>query len=166
MNPIMMDLPYPEIKVKEKNPAYANLLSIDYCGAVSEMSAITQYINNEAYLSCQKSPIAQTILGLAIAEMIHLKKLGELIILLGGTLDFTVRQQNGKRTAWTPAYLTIPEHARKMISADTEAEKAAIRQYHAHIKMIKDPDVNAVLARIIQDEEYHILILQNLMKEV
>lgn len=166
MNPIIMALPYPEIKVKEKNPAYANLLSIDYCGAVSEMSAITQYINNEAWLSCEKSPIAQTILGLAVAEMMHLRKLGELIILLGGTLDFSIRQQNGKRAFWTPAYLTIPEHAKKMISADIEAEKAAIRQYQAHIKMINDPDVNAVLARIIQDEEYHILILKSLMKEV
>ena len=46
IRPIMMDLPYPPIQVQEKNPAYANLLSVDYCGSVSEMSAITQYINN------------------------------------------------------------------------------------------------------------------------
>ena len=29
VEPIMMSLPYPEVKVREKNLAYANLLSID-----------------------------------------------------------------------------------------------------------------------------------------
>ena len=79
VKPVMVDLPYPPIQVKEKNRTYANLLSIDYCGAVSEMTAITQYINNENRLSCEKCPVARTILGIAMAEMIHLQKLAELI---------------------------------------------------------------------------------------
>ena len=45
VKPIMMDLPYPPIQVREENQAYANLLTVDYCGFVSEMSAIMQYIN-------------------------------------------------------------------------------------------------------------------------
>ena len=165
VKPIMMELPYPPIKVKEKNQAYANLLSIDYCGSVSEMTAITQYINNENCLSCEKCPLAKIILGIAIAEMIHLQKLGELIFLLGGSVDFVARQQNGRQKMWTPEYLTIPGNARKMLLADIEAEKAAIHQYKMHIKMINDNDVNAVLARIIKDEEYHIMMLQALMTE-
>ena len=44
--------------------------------------------------------------------------------------------------------------------ADIEAEKAAINQYRMHIKMINDGGINAVLARIIKDEEYHIMMLQ------
>ena len=47
IKPAMVDLPYPPIQVKEKNRSYADLLSVDYCGSVSELSAITQYINNE-----------------------------------------------------------------------------------------------------------------------
>ncbi len=57
VQPIMMDLPYPPIQVEERNLAYANLLSIDYCGAVSEMTAILQYINNENKLSCENCPV-------------------------------------------------------------------------------------------------------------
>ena len=34
------------------------------------------------------------------------------------------------------------------------------------MKMIKDSDVNAVLYRIIQDEEYHIMVLEALMDEL
>lgn len=165
VKPIMVDLPYPPTQVREKNSSYANLLSVDYCGSVSEMTAITQYINNENRLVCMKSPIAKTILGIAIAEMIHLQKLGELIYLLGGNLDFTAKHQNGMRKMWTPGYLMAPEKADKMIYADIEAEKAAINQYRMHMKMMNDPFIHAVLERIIKDEEYHIMLLQELLRE-
>lgn len=164
VKPIMMDLPYPPLRVSERNPAYANLLSVDYCGSVSELSAITQYINNENRLSCERCELAQTILGIGMAEMIHLQKLGELIVLLGGTVDFIARQNNGRQVMWTPEYLTLPDNVGKMIMADIEAERAAISQYKMHIKMIRDNYINAVLARIIRDEEYHIMILRALMQ--
>lgn len=165
VKPIMMDLPYPAIQVKGQNQAYANLLSIDYCGAVSEMSAITQYINNENRLSCEKCPLAKTILGIAMAEMMHLQKLGELIFLLGGRVDFSAKQRNGMQKMWTPEYLTLPDQIGKMLSADIESEKAAIHQYKVHMNMINDSCVNAVLARIIKDEEYHIMLLSALLKD-
>ncbi len=164
VRPIMMDLPYPPTQVREKNQSYANLLSIDYCGSVSEMSAITQYINNENRMSCQRCSFIQTILGIAMAEMIHLQKLGELIFLLGGRIDFTAQYRDGGPRVWTPEYLAIPENIQQMIAADIDAEKAAIKQYRLHMKMINDRDLNAVLARIIMDEEYHIMILRALMK--
>ncbi len=166
VRPIMMDLPYPQIQVRESNPVYANLLSVDYCGAVSEMSAITQYINNENRMSAERCPLAQIILGIAMAEMIHLQKLGELIFLLGGNIDFTVKQRDGKQKMWTPEYLSIHGNVRKMLMADIESEKAAINQYKMHMKMIKDNYINAVLARIIRDEEYHIMMLQALIKDL
>ena len=165
IRPIMMDLPWPEIQVRAQNQIYANLLSVDYCGATSEMSAITQYSNNENRLSCGNCPLARTVLGIAMAEMMHLQKLGELIFLLGGTVDFVARQPNGRNVMWTPGYLNIPENGRKMLLADIEAEKSAINQYRMHIKVINDDCVNRVLERIIKDEEYHIMILQNLLKE-
>lgn len=166
VKPAMVDLPYPPIQVKERNQKYADLLSMDYCGSVSEMSAITQYINNENRMSCEKCPLAKTILGIAMAEMIHLQKLGELIHLLGGNIDFVARQSNGRQKMWTPAYLTIPQNVEKMIWADIESERAAINQYKIHMKAINDEYVNAVLARIIKDEEYHIMMLQAVMEEL
>lgn len=165
VRPIMVDLPYPPIRVQGKNLVYANLLSVDYCGSVSELSAITQYVNNENRLSCERCSMAQTILGIAMAEMMHLQKLGELIFLLGGEVDFTARQRNGRQKLWTPAYLSIPANARKMVLADIAAEKAAINQYKEHIRLITDRYITAVLARIIKDEEYHIMILQTFLKD-
>lgn len=166
VKPIMMDLPYPPIQVTCRNQAYAGLLSADYCGSVSELSAIAQYINSENRLSCEKCSIAKILLGIAIAEMIHLQKLGELIVLLGGNISFTSRQPNGRPKMWTPECLTLTDNARKMMLVNIESEKAAINQYLMHTKMIKDDCINAVLARIIKDEEYHIMILQTLAREV
>lgn len=165
VKPIMLELAYPPIEVRERNPFYANLLSVDYCGAVSELSAITQYINNENRMSAENCSFAKTILGIAKAEMMHLQKLGELIVLLGGDVDYTVKTQNGRTQMWTPQYLTLPKNPREMLIADIEAEKDAIRQYKMHIEMICDNYVNAVLSRIIKDEEYHIIMLQALMEE-
>ncbi len=166
IKPIMVDLPYPQIQVKERNQAYANLLSIDYCGSVSELSAITQYINNESCLSAKDCSLAKTVLGIAVAEMMHLQKLGELISLLGGTVDFIARQQNGRQKMWTPEYLTIPKNPQKMLLADIEAEKGAVSQYRMHIQMINDECIKNILERIILDEEYHIMLLQILIKEL
>lgn len=162
----MMDLPYPPMEVSRKNPAYANLLSVDYCGAVSELSAIARYINNENRISCMKCPVAKTILGIAIAEMMHLQKLGEMIVLLGGKIDFVAKYQDNRKRMWTPQYLTLPDQIKTMLQTDIEGEKKAIEQYTMHMRMIEDPCVNAILARIIKDEEYHIMILQTLLNEV
>ncbi len=160
VRPIMVDLPYPPIQVREKNRQYAELLTVDYCGSVSELSAILQYINNENRMAAECCGMIKTILGIAMAEMMHLQKLGELIHLLGGCVGFEAKQPNG---LWSPACLTLPDCIPQMLQADVQSEKAAIRQYKMHISVIKDNCVNAVLKRIIQDEEYHIMILQSLL---
>lgn len=160
VRPIMMELPYPPIQVREKNPQYADLLMVDYCGSVSELSAVLQYINNENRMPGEYCSLIRTILGIAMAEMMHLQKLGELIHLLGGNVCFETKQPKGM---WSPSCLTLPNCIPQMLQADLEAEKAAIRQYRMHINAIRDDCVNAVLKRIIQDEEYHIMILQSLL---
>lgn len=53
-----------------------------------------------------------------------------------------------------------------MITADIEAERSAINQYEKHMDMMDDDCVNAVLSRIIKDEEYHIMLLKVLRNEL
>ena len=101
-----------------------------------------------------------------MAEMIHLQKLGQLIFLLGGTIDFTAKYRDGRRMLWTPEFLNLQESAEKMICAAIESERAAINQYRIHMRRINDRNINAVLARIIKDEEYHIVVLRGVMQEL
>ena len=164
VRPIMEDLPYPPVQVRNKNQRYANLLSIDYCGSVSEMSAITQYINNESILSGDNCQMAKTILGIAMAEMIHLQKLAALIILLGGSVDYVARYKDNQQKMWTPQYITMSDNPVSILRAGIQSENEAIHQYRVHMNIINDNYVNAVLARIIKDEEYHIMLLKAMMR--
>lgn len=166
IRPVSVELPYPPVRVRNENLTYANLLSIDYCGAVSEMTAIAQYINHENRLAAARCPIARSLLGMAITEMTHLQKLSEMILLLGGKIDYTAKFRNGDWKVWTPEYLHIPELASQMLQADLDSERATIEQYRMHINMIADSYVNDVLERIIKDEEYHVMMLQFLINEM
>ena len=163
VKPALVALPYPEIKVKERNKAYADLLALDYCGQSSEMTSTMQYINHEGRMSGNKCEIAQIILGIAMAEMIHLQKLGELICLLGGTLDFTTKNSTGRQVMWSPSNVKIGGDIRNMLWADIEGERIAINQYRRHMNLIKDKNINQIMARIIKDEEYHIMLLRALL---
>lgn len=160
VSPLMLPFPYPSIRVKEQNQFYANLLTMDYCGSVSELTAITQYIHGESCVSCEHCAQARTLIGIAMAEMMHLQKLAELIILLGGSISFAVPTRNGRPQMWTPEFVNMTSAMSGIISSNIEAERAAISQYEQHMRMIEDECVNAVLARIVQDEEYHIMLLQ------
>ena len=166
LKPAMLEFPYPPVQVKCRNLSYADLLSVDYCGPVSELTALTQYINNESRLSLKHCSIARTLLEIAVSEMMHLQKLGQLIFLLGGEVDYTARYQNRKECLWTPGYLTLPDRVSEMLRVDIEGEREAIKQYRMHVSKMDDEYVNAVLLRIVRDEEYHILLLQSLLDEV
>lgn len=165
IKPAMLPMPYPLVQVLRRNPGYAAVLTNDYCGAVSELSAVTQYINNENRLCVENCRLSRTLLEIAMAEMMHLQKLGELIVLLGGEVDYSAIRFNGVHVRWTPSFLTLPKNAGKMLCADIQAEKDAIAQYREHIGMIDDECVNAVLRRIIRDEEYHIVMLEALRED-
>ena len=52
-----------------------------------------------------------------------------------------------------------------MIEDDIRAEREAIKQYQEHMRLIDDPSVRALLARIIEDEEVHIRLLEGLLQE-
>ena len=101
-----------------------------------------------------------------MAEMIHLQKLGQLICLLGGNVDFIARYRDGRRKLWTPEYINISNNLQKIAASNIESEKEAINQYKMHIRMINDKNVIAVLERIIKDEEYHIMMLRALLESV
>ena len=163
VKPAVMDLPYPPVRVRERNPDYADLISVSYCGMVSEMSAVMQYINNESRVAGSSCAAGKILLGMAMAEMTHMQILGSLIGLLGGNICYTAKQPGKQAWMWSPQCLTLPDQIGEMLQADLEREIATIDQYNMHIRMIRDDYVNAVLGRIIQDEQYHVMLLRSMM---
>ncbi|MEZ3461116.1 MAG: rubrerythrin family protein [Lachnospiraceae bacterium] len=163
IKPAVMDLPYPQVRVRERNQDYAGLIGVSYCGMISELSACLQYINNESRMVSRGCAMGKILLGMAVAEMQHMQMLAGLIDLLGGSVCYTAKQAGGQPWMWTPQCLTLPDRPDEMLQADLEREIAVIDQYHAHIQMIRDDYVTAVLGRIVQDEQYHIMLLRSMM---
>ena len=48
-------------------------------------------------LSVDNCQMAKTVLGIAMAEMIHLQKLAALIVLLGGSADYVARYNDNQQ---------------------------------------------------------------------
>lgn len=156
-----VDLPYPEVKVKEKNPKYIDLILQNYASSISEFDAIAQYVYHEISLTYENPEIAETIKGISMVEMHHLQLLGEIIVKLGGEPGYWIN--NKKKNYWSSKLVNYDLSSIKTIlTIDIQDEKAAIKQYKETITKIDDPYINAVIKRIILDEEFHIQLLVNL----
>lgn len=158
------DAPYPKIQVQEKNEEYAKILSNDFSGNVSEFSAIAQYINHEIRIYSQYNKAHNVIISIAKTEMLHLQIIGKLIVLLGGTLNYSYHDDN-TCSIWTPKFIDYGSNFVNMILLDINNEYKAIKQYEEHIKAIDDKYIKEILKRIIIDEKQHIELLSELLEE-
>lgn len=164
ITPAILPMPFPDVQVQCKNKYYAHLLNQDYCGMTSELTAITQYVNHEIRLSGKHCETARTLLSIAQAEMIHLQKLGELIVLLGQPLTYNDCEKDHTKV-WTADSITLGTNYHSIICSDIEGEYGAIKQYEKHISKIDDPYIKAMLKRIAMDEHYHISLLKKCLKK-
>ncbi len=157
------DIPYPPVKVRRPNPAYACMLQRAYTGQVSEFTAIAQYFYHHVMLK-ECYPEASKILEeIMIQEMRHLEMLAECIVKLGG--DPVLAVPKGRCPQWWRG--DIPDYSKYlqlMILKDIQAEYAAIAEYQRIIRCIDDECVIALLERIILDEEEHIRLLKGILE--
>lgn len=82
---------------------------------------------------------------ISIVEMKHAEKFAERLNYLGGVP--TVQ----------PAPIKLGNDLKKMVEIDLEAERAAIKQYKSHLKLVNSDDVvtRRLLEKIIEEEEEH-----------
>jgi bacterioferritin len=146
--------------VEKPDTGIACLLQDDLASEVSELSAITQYLFHEYVLEPRYRDLAEALDCISRVEMHHYEILNQLIVMLGGV----PRLQSCEKkpcVPWNASYVNYSTDPRAAVLADIEGERAAIRQYTAHIARIPDPNVKDNLSRIIQDEEHHIQILSS-----
>ncbi|MBP8641167.1 MAG: hypothetical protein KBI01_09790 [Oscillospiraceae bacterium] len=155
-----LDVPYPPVQVSGKNLYYASLLTNDYAGVVSEMSAVMGYVFQS--LVSNNQIISATINCISIVEMRHLRYIGELIELLGGKPRFAV-QSGCKSSFWEGQFISYEANPKYYLKENIANEKTAIANYSLRIKQINDNFVQSILNRIIMDEENHIRIFNALL---
>ncbi|KMT23180.1 ferritin-like domain-containing protein [Clostridium cylindrosporum] len=157
-NSFMVNLPYPKINISEKNPYYAKIILQNYAGMVSEFSAVSQYTYQKIKLFKSYPEISEVLLKISIVEMHHLEVLGKMIIELGDDPGFWIKKKD-KYNYWSPKFVDYTNEPKAIIKSDITDELKAIKQYENSIKVIHDENINAILKRIILDEELHIKIL-------
>lgn len=156
--------PYPPIKVEKENSHYANLILMNYASSLSEMTAINQYIYHSIVLEKNYEDIADTIRGIAIVEMHHLDILGHLALALGKAPRYWYIRK-GKPSYWNAKVVAYGNKPKIALKEDINAEIDAIHQYRQTMEHIKDHYVNNIIARIIEDEEYHLEIFRCLQNK-
>lgn len=159
-----VDLPYPEVNIKDKNPQYIDLILQNYASSTSEFDAIAQYTYHQISYVYENIEVFETLHGISIVEMHHLELLGRILVQLGGDPGYWI--DNYKRNYWSAKLVDYNLPSLKYaLTVDINDEKDAIKQYKETITKIKDENINDIIKRIILDEEFHIQLLLGLYKK-
>lgn len=156
-NKYASDLPYPEITVAE-NPSEAKLLMPVYSGSAGELTAVLTYAY-QSYITPKYPELAKALKGIAVTEMKHHALLGKTIYALGG---YPIM---GARTYWNGSFADYTTSPKKYLAENIIAEQNAIMNYERTILNLSTDEVKLLLERIILDEEIHIKIFKELLKE-
>jgi len=146
------NLPYPDGEVMGKNEEYAAWLMPLFAGRGSKMTAVWQYLY-QYWLTLDEYPaLAMLFEEIAVDEEQHMRLLGEIITALGGDPQLRV----GKGYYWTGEFVRPAESVLDYLKANILAEKNAIAEFNRRLKLIDDPYIREVLARILADEQSHL----------
>ena len=161
---VVVDIPYPSIEISRKDPNFAYKLLNVYAGNISELSAITQYSFQSFYLNEYKD-LSNILEQISIVEMRHLKILGKLILKLG-LIPYYVTYCCGNRpNPWNADFIDYTLDYRDMLLSNINTEISAIRDYNRLINETNDSNIKDILRRIIVDEERHIEIFRELLRQ-
>lgn len=156
---------YPKLACEKKNLYYASLLLEDYAGAISEETAVNQYIYQS--LAIKEPEVAEVLKNIAIVEMRHLEYLGKTITMLGAKPKFkTLAKQQNYLVPWTSKVINYSTNILDFLEYNIRLEYLAIKNYQKHIKLINDSYIKNLLKRIIKDEEKHIECFKELMAKI
>ena len=165
IKPIAVDLPYPNLDGIEKDYQSAMLISSAYSGLHGELSAILQYVYHHYFFDyCLDEEASALLLGISIAEMRHFEMLGSLLLKLGVDPVFSWRPPS--RLNWfNTSGISYSKTAQKMLMDDISGELSAINEYDRILKDLKNERVQAIISRIILDEELHVKLLRGLLEK-
>jgi bacterioferritin len=163
--PYRLPEPYPVPVNLSPNRHQAMLLSLPYAGKNSELTALTQYFVHELTYVPEYSEIARQTMQIAVIEMFHMEMIGGCIKQLGGNVDLIAYGGNGPQY-WSGKYINYGKNIKDRILLDIKGEQDCINQYKRVIAKTNSSAINALLQRIIGDEEHHIVLLKSMLEKL
>lgn len=161
--PVIADLPYPDIEDLTVDCRSARIIAPAYAGMHGELNAILGYVYHHFnFLGQGMEEISIKLVGISVAEMVHLNILGKMLVKLGSDPVFT-RIPPYKCDFYTSACVSYAKNPKKMIMDDISGELIAIEEYKKITTQLCNESVSAVISRIIIDEELHVKVLKNIL---
>lgn len=163
MKLIVCDLPYPSTDNLEKDVRSGQIISFAFASLKSELTAILQYVYHHFHFGPINSEDADTMQGIALAEMKHLDIIGEAMLKLGVNPLYV--QCPNTRTYFNSSTVSQAVVPQKMIMDDIEGELEAIANYKKMLFILENEQVEAIIQRIILDEQLHVERLKEMLKK-
>jgi len=159
-----LDMPYPSIEELDVNATYGQIMLSNLGGLHSEMNAVSLYFYNHVILETVWPELSHAMLEICKVEMHHLDIFAKICCRLG--VDPRLWDcQNDFLEYWSPGYNVYPRQIHTMLENAIIQEQNTITAYHYQIECIDEPVIQDVLKRIIQDEQWHVEIFQDFLKE-
>ncbi|WRS28160.1 ferritin family protein [Oscillospiraceae bacterium MB08-C2-2] len=157
----ILDEPYPKVILQPSDRKYACMLSDIYAGKGSETTAIAQYRVHVHYLT-DLPQIHKAYEGIAGAEMIHQDLLGNLICEMGAS---PILLSGVTNCYWNGIFPDYQCRLPAILESDAQGERNAIAHYTRIANCVTNTSLQALIYRIIQDEQLHLKFLLSLLDE-
>lgn len=132
-----------------------------YAGRNGETTAVMQY-TYQKYISCGiKDCLSNTIGGIALVEMHHHELLGKAVVACGGTPYLGT-----SREFWTGRNVNYVKDVKTFLADDIATERLCIESYRKTIVCLQNESLKRLISRIIEDEQVHIKILEELIASI
>ena len=164
--PLTLNEPFPTTDGICPDAYSLAVISPAYASSTGELNAILQYLYHVFNFEHHGlNEYAETLEGIAIAEMLHLKLLGETIIALGAQPIFCQYPPTAYNF-YSTKFVLYSRNLINMIEDDIMGEKHAICQYSKMLKRLKNEHVKAIVSRILEDEKLHLEALTKILNKL
>ena len=164
MKPLICDLPYPSTDGLTVDVKSGQILSFAYATQKGELTAVLQYNYHQVLMQRFSKKHADTLMAIAIAEMKHLHILAEAMYRLGVVPRYV--QYPNTKIFYDAACVSQSTTPQKMIMDDIQGELNAIAEYNKMLFVLKNEDVEAIVERIVLDEQLHLETLKQMLTSV
>ncbi len=154
-----LSLPYPKVEGKIDNGTLS-LLMQSFGGKNGELTALSQYTYEDMVFGEKEKELTEQIKGIAVCEMKHFELLGEAVTFFGGEPLFS-----GAYRFWSGSFLNYSKDLKYLLECNIDSEENAIKEYKKIINYTDNDTLKRLIGRIIMDEQLHITLFENLLKQ-
>lgn len=161
--PLIAEGSYPDLDGLSHDPCAVRALSPAYASSSGELNATLQYIYHSINFACSGDrENAERLKSIAVAEMMHLEMLAEALIRLGAQPVYTFNPPS-QFNFYSTKFVAYSRSLRNMIEDDIMGEKYAVYIYERMLTRLKNPVLQTLVCRIIDDENLHIEVLKEIL---